>query len=168
MRLTWPGRPCDTVHRLTIDAALTTLTIDAPHCAGDLLGVDRAVLLTFNRPVDAPSLDTGIRLGRGGVDMPNWTTTAPDSGTGQYDLTLVDPGYAVDSIDGFFDPETTVDALAGSTIRVLATSFDPATLRLVWLGPACATSYVLTIDADARTGDWPAQPARRAAPTCCG
>jgi hypothetical protein len=148
VRLTWPGRPCDTVHRLTIDAALTTLTIDAPHCAGDLLGVDRAVLLTFSRPVDAPSLNTGISLGRGGVDMPNWTTTAPDSGNGQYDLTLLDPGYAVDSIDGFFDPETTVDVLAGSTIRVLATSFDPATLRLVWLGPDCATSYALTIAAD--------------------
>lgn len=148
VRLRWPGRPCDTVHRLTVDVALTNLTLDLPNCRGDSLGVDRSLILTFRDPVDARTLSTSLFVGRGGVDMPTWTATAPDAASGSYDLTLSDPGYLVAALDGYFDPER------GSTgVGDAGYAFDQigaSNLRLVWLGPSCATSFNLVLD---RTGD---------------
>jgi hypothetical protein len=143
LRLTWLGSPCDTVHRLTIDPTLTVLTLDRPLCHGDSIGVDRTLLLTFSRPVDATSLNTSLRAGRGGVDMPTWTTAAPDSAGNRYDLTLADPGYVVDSLEGSYDPAIEADGAgpAGILIRTA-----PFTFRLIWLGPACATNPALSID----------------------
>lgn len=148
LRLSWPGRPCDTVHRLTIDAALTTLTLDLPQCHGDLLGVDRTLILTFRDAVDARRLDTQLFAGRGGVDMPTWTTVAPDSADGTYRLRLHDPGYLVESASGYFDPErgSTGVGEAGYAFDQI----DASALRLVWLGPSCATAFDLVLD---RTGD---------------
>lgn len=150
IRLTWPGLPCDTVHRLTIDATMTTLTLDLPTCSGDSIGVDRSLILTFRNPVDAASLTTTLYRGRGGVDMPTSTVTAPDSGVGQFDLVLVDPRYVVNGLEGFFDPEVGAAGAGPSGIRL--DQVDPATVRLVWSGPACATTPVLAIDPSG--GSW--------------
>lgn len=145
VRLAWPGRPCDTVHRLTIDQTVTTLTLDAPNCFGDSIGVERFLILTFGGPVDANTLKMRFFSGRGGVNMPTWTVVAPDSGSGGYDLTVDDPGYHLDAIEGYLDPETPADVAGSNRIRLLAT-LDPATLKLVWLGPACTTAFNLSID----------------------
>ncbi len=144
LRLRWLGSPCDTVHRLTIGPTLTVLTLDRPHCGGDAIGVDRTLLLTFSRPVDATSLNTALFDGRGGVDMPTWTTAAPDSAGNRYDLTLADPGYVVDSLEGSYDPAIEADGAGPAGIQVIRTA--PFTFRLIWLAPACATSPALSID----------------------
>ena len=144
LRLAWLGSPCDTVHRLTIDPTLTVLTLDRPLCGGDSIGVDRTLLLTFSRPVDATSLNTSLRAGRGGVDMPTWTAAAPDSAGNRYDLTLADPGYVVDSLEGSYDPAVEAGGAGPTGIQLVRT--DAFTFRLIWLAPACATSPALSID----------------------
>jgi hypothetical protein len=148
VRLTWVGSPCDTVHRLTIDSTLATLTLDRPRCGGDAVPVFRELILRFSRPVDATTLTTTLYDGRGGVDMPTWTASAPDSGSGGYDIVVADPGYVVESVEGSFDPEVEAVGAGPTGIQLVATS-DTA-LRLIWRGPACATTPSLEIDP---TGD---------------
>lgn len=150
LRLTWLGDPCDTVLRLTIDPALTTMTIDLPNCGGDSIGVDRTLLLTFSRPVDATTLNTEMLRGRGGVDMPTWTATAPDSAGERYDIVVADPGYVVDSLEGSYDPE--VQAVGAGPTGIQLIESDPTTYRLIWRGPTCATRPELLIDASG--GHW--------------
>jgi hypothetical protein len=142
IRLDWVGSPCDTVHRLTIDRALATLTIDRPRCFGDAMPSWHALVLTFDGPVDANDLSTTVLSGRGGVDMPTFTATGPDSGTGSYRLQVRDLGYAVDSIDAGFDPDVAPPA-EGTTLRL--DQRDAATIRFVWRGPACVSDYTLDI-----------------------
>jgi hypothetical protein len=150
LRLTWLGSPCDTVHRLTIDPALTTMTIDLPNCGGDSIGVDRTLLLTFSRAVDATTLNTEMLHGRGGVDMPTFTVAAPDSAGNRYDLIVADPGYIVDGLEGSYDPE--VQAVGAGPTGIQLVQSDPTTYRLIWRGPACATGPELLIDASG--GHW--------------
>ncbi len=144
LRLTWLGAPCDTVHRLTIDPALTTMTIDLPNCGGDSISIDRTLILTFSRPVDATTLKTGMFHGRGGVDMPTSTVAAPDSAGNRYDLILADPGYIVDGLEGTYDLE--IDRIGAGPDGVRLDQIDPLTIRIIWLGPACATTPALSID----------------------
>ena len=145
LRLTWLDSPCDTVHRVTIDPKLTTMTIDLPSCSGDSIGVDRTLILTFSRPVDATTLTTTMFHGRGGVDMPTWTAAAPDSASGRYDIILADPGYFVESLEGSYDPE--VEAVGAGPNGIQLVQSSATTYRLIWRGPACATSPELLIDA---------------------
>ena len=150
LRLTWLGSPCDTVHRLTIDPALTTMTMDLPSCGGDSIAFDRTLILTFSRPVDSNTLTTAMFHGRGGVDLPTWTATAPDSASGRYDIVVADPGYYVDSLEGSYDPE--VQSVGAGPIGIQLVQTDPTTYRLIWRGPACATKPELSIDASG--GHW--------------
>lgn len=146
LRLTWEGSPCDTVHRLTIDPTATGFTIDRPLCGGDAMAAWRSLVLTFSRPVSAATLSTSLVAGRGGVDMPNWTAAAPDSADKRYDLTLSDPGYVVNTIEGYYDPSTTAASVGAAGIRLRAT--DDNTFTVIWLGPACATTPTLAISPD--------------------
>ena len=147
IRLIWVGAPCDTVHRLTIGPDFG-LTIDRPLCHGDAVATFRGVTLTFDQAVDAGSLATTIVDGGPGSALPTWTATAPDSGSGRYDLTVFDPGQVIASVDGSFDPEVATPGAGPSRIRI--EERDSTTLRLIWLGAACATAPSLSIDA---TGD---------------
>jgi hypothetical protein len=150
LRLTWLGDPCDTVHRLTIDPTLTTMTIDLPNCGGDSIGVDRTLIVTFSRPVDATTLKTEMLHGRGGVDMPTWTAAAPDSAGKRYDIVVADPGYVFDSLEGSYDPE--VQSVGAGPTGIQLVQSDPTTYRLIWRGPACATRPELLIDVSG--GHW--------------
>jgi hypothetical protein len=141
VRLDWVGSPCDTIHRLTIDPTLSRLTIDRPKCPGDAIGVWRALVLTFDGPVDATGLTTAMFAGRGGVDMPTWTASGPDSAGSRYDLVVVDPGYVVGSIDPGFDPS--VAPVEGEGVRI--DRIDELNVRLAWSAPACATAFTLEI-----------------------
>ena len=144
VRLIWVGAPCDTVHRLTIGADFG-LTIDRPFCSGDAMATFRGVTLTFDQAVDATSLATAIVDGGPGSGLPTWTTTAPDSGSGRYDLAVFDPGQLIASVDGSFDPEVATAGAGPTGIRI--DQRDSTTLRLIWLGRACATTPSLAIDA---------------------
>ena len=59
--LSWVGCPSDTRHVLTIAADRRTMTLDQPVCQGDTLGVDRVLVLTFDRAVPASDVDVTIR-----------------------------------------------------------------------------------------------------------
>jgi hypothetical protein len=59
--LTWSGLPCDTTHQLTIDPDGLTMRIERPACQGDAMGVDHAVVLTFDRPVDPATVNATVR-----------------------------------------------------------------------------------------------------------
>ena len=59
--LSWVGCPSDTRHVLTIAADRRTMTLDQPVCQGDTLGVDRVLVLTFDRAVPASDVDVSIR-----------------------------------------------------------------------------------------------------------
>jgi hypothetical protein len=144
VRLSWMGSPCDTVHRLTIDPAGTAFTLDRPLCRGDSMAAFRSLVLTFDRAIDAGAITAAIIEGRGGVDLPTWTTLAPDSAGGSYRLTASDPGYVINTLDGFYDPGTPADA-AGPTGIVLS-MVNATTLRLTWQAPACATQPSLEIE----------------------
>ena len=142
VRLTWPGAPCDTVHRLVV-AADFGLTIDRPICHGDAMLQMRALVLTFDQDVDADALDTGLFDGRPDSGLPTWTATAPDSGGGRYDVAVADPGLVVESIEGSFDPEVEATGAGPTGIQLVQTS--ATTYRLIWLGQACAATPALSI-----------------------
>jgi len=59
--LSWVGCPSDTGHVLTIAADRRTMTLDQPVCQGDTLGVDRVLVLTFDRAVPASGVNVTIR-----------------------------------------------------------------------------------------------------------
>ena len=59
--LSWVGCPSDTRHVLTIAADRRTMTLDQPVCQGDTLGVDRVLVLTFDRAVPASDVDVSIQ-----------------------------------------------------------------------------------------------------------
>ena len=59
--LSWVGCPSDTRHVLTIAADGRTMTLDQPVCQGDTLGVDRVLVLTFDRAVPAGDVDVSIK-----------------------------------------------------------------------------------------------------------
>ena len=117
VRLIWVGAPCDTVHRLTIGPDFG-LTIDRPLCHGDAMATFRGVTLTFDQAVDAGSLATTIVDGGPGSGLPTWTATAPDSGSGRYDLTVFDPGQVIESVDGSYDPEVATAGAGPTGIRI--------------------------------------------------
>jgi hypothetical protein len=141
VRVAWPGSTCDTVHRLTI-AADFGLTIDRPNCQAGADVVERSLILTFDRAVDANTLDTGLFSGRAGSGVPTWSVSGTDSGDGRYELALVDGSatvVAISSVDpsrlGVFPPGNTgLDTLSAQAIR------------LSWGGHACEAAPRLTID----------------------
>ena len=141
VRLSWIGSPCDTVHRLTIDAAIRRLALDRPRCGGDAMAVVRELVLTFSRPVDATALTISLWDGRGGVDMPTFTASAPDSASNAYDIVVNDPGYIIDSVAGYFAPDVAGSGAGPTGVRLDATS--DTTITMIWSGPACATAPTL-------------------------
>lgn len=59
--LTWSGMPCDTTHQLTIEPDGLTMTIVRTACQGDALGVDHALKLTFDHPVEFTKVNPTIQ-----------------------------------------------------------------------------------------------------------
>ncbi len=59
--LTWSGLPCNTTHQLTIAPDGLGMSIERPACQGDAMGIDHVLVLTFDRPVDAATVDATIR-----------------------------------------------------------------------------------------------------------
>lgn len=148
LRVTWPGSPCDTVHRLTIDPAGTSITVDRPQCFGDALPADRIVVLTFDVDVDAASIQATLVTARGGVDLPSWTATGIDKSGTVFHLVVFDASQSVTRAE-------TVDV--SEIADVDPTSIDrsqiaPDVVRMLWSGPPCDTTATLRLDVTAR--DW--------------
>jgi hypothetical protein len=139
VRLAWPGWTCDTVHRLTIAADLG-LTIDRPNCQSGVDVVGRSLILTFDRAVDANTLDTGLFSGRAGTGVPTWAVTGMDSSGGRFDLGIDDPAGFVVNVGGLDSGQT------AAPDRIRLDQAGQAVIELVWNGRACETTPRLTID----------------------
>ncbi|MEW6225364.1 MAG: hypothetical protein AB1627_12130 [Chloroflexota bacterium] len=63
LRLEWTDLPCGAQYAVTIDASVSAITVSREACGGDLLPMDRILVLEFSGPVDA----TGVA---GSVDLP--------------------------------------------------------------------------------------------------
>jgi hypothetical protein len=143
LRVTWPGSPCDTVHRLTFDRAAATLTVDRPFCAGDSIGVDRVVILKAGEPIDGSRIRTSLVTGRGGDGFPNWTTTGIDSAGDRFDVALFDQSVTVSQLE----PRDAGDQADPGEDQVAITQVSPEIVRLVWSSRACQSVDKLNVDA---------------------
>jgi hypothetical protein len=56
LRLTWASTPCHDEAEISIAADLATIQVDEASCADDTLPLDRILVLTFDREVDAASV----------------------------------------------------------------------------------------------------------------
>lgn len=143
LRLTWPGSPCDTVHRLTIDPAATTFTIDRPQCAGDSVPADRILVLAFDVDVDAAAVRADLVTARGGVGLPTWTASAIDKEGGLVRVSLLDGSQSVAGLEAVDVSET-----AGIGADVQLSEEAPDLIKLLWNG--CGGEPALVIDATGR------------------
>jgi hypothetical protein len=151
--VTWPGSPCDTVHRLTLDATATQLVLERPICQGDAIPRDLSVLLTFKQPIDAAGVQASIVEGKGaagifdggGGALPNWTVDGPDTAGNAFHASIFDQS------GGLTAAESTSQGGGGATLdpdkgRIEQMAAD--TIKLTWARSACDTDEQLTIDSD--------------------
>ena len=88
--LSWAGCPSDTRHVLTIAADRRTMTLDQPVCQGDTLGVDRVLVLTFDRAVPAAEVDVTHRIPAADAARgPAAARRQPQGGIGARNSTIV-------------------------------------------------------------------------------
>jgi hypothetical protein len=142
LRVTWPGSPCDTVHRLTFDRTASTLVVDRPFCAGDATGVDRVLILEAREPLDASTIRTELITGRGGDGFPNWTTTGVDSAGKRFDVALFDQSVTVRNVE----PRDATDEADPGDDQVSIRQIAPELVRLVWSSRACQDNDTLNVD----------------------
>jgi hypothetical protein len=143
LRVTWPGAPCDTVHRLTIDPSGTSIVIDRPACFGDATPADRIVVLTFDIDVDAATIRGDLVTGRGGVDLPSWTATPIDAANGVVRVSIFDRSQSISRVEA-------VDVTDHPPLGADSDLSDqaPDVVRLLWNG--CDPAPSLVVDASAR------------------
>jgi hypothetical protein len=157
VRITWPGSPCDTVHRLTI-APDFGLTLDRPHCYGDAIPAFYALELAFDSDVNADAMDLSLQDGRFESGLPTHVVTGIDASGNRYDLAIYDASGRLQTPEPFSVDSPPPDP--GPTGWVVERRGD-AVGRLTWRAPACATMQTLRIDPSA--SDW-----QLAGPPCVG
>jgi hypothetical protein len=142
--LTWDGSPCDTAHRLTVDATVTHLVLERPKCAGDSIGRQLSLILTFSGSVVASDVQASRVEGDGGGGLPNWTLSGPDTGGNVFHAAIFDGSGALVSA------ESTSQGGGGTTLPSDTGRLEnqtPTTLRVLWARSPCATDERLMIDA---------------------
>ncbi|HET7029477.1 MAG TPA: hypothetical protein VFI34_03120 [Candidatus Limnocylindrales bacterium] len=141
VRVTWPGSPCDTVHRLTI-AADFGLTLDRPICYGDAIAAFYAIELTFDTDVDAAAMDSALRDGHVDSGLPTFVITGIDAAGGRYDLSINERSGSVTEVgdSGFDQP------LEPGPANIAVEDRGPDTVRLSWRSAPCETTPALVID----------------------
>jgi hypothetical protein len=143
LRITWIGSPCDTIHRLTVDATATHIVLERPRCFGDAIPRFLSVTLTFERSVVASAVRASIADGTGAAGaLPNWTVDGGDTAGHPFLVAIYDATGTVTSA------EATVSEggapLAPNTGRIEGT--PPDTIVITWSRSACARNERLTID----------------------
>jgi hypothetical protein len=153
--VTWPGSPCDTVHRLTLDATATHLVLERPICRGDAMPRDLSLLLTFKQPIEAAGVQPSMVEGKGaagfldggGGALPNWTVDGPDTAGNAFHASIFDASTRLSAA------ESTSQGGGGATLPADKGRIDqvaPDTIKLTWARSACDADEQLTIDADTR------------------
>jgi hypothetical protein len=66
LRILWASGPCHDTVRVSISADLSTIEIDEVECTGDAVAFDRLLVLTFDRAVDATTVNGAYREGPAG------------------------------------------------------------------------------------------------------
>jgi hypothetical protein len=145
LRLTWTEMACDALHRLTIDVTATRFELERPACGGDLVPLDRVLILTFSQPVSAADVEGVIREGIGEA-LPNYTETLPDAADNRVDLELHDESGSITSLVGR-GPEPGSPSAADGPVAV---NESPERIIVVWAGPSCTSTATLTMDETGR------------------
>jgi hypothetical protein len=147
--ITWAGTPCDTVHRLTVDATATHILLERPRCQNDSIARDRSLVLKFSRSIVASDVEATIVDGDGaGGELPNWTVSGPDTAGNGFHVSIFDGSgklTAVESSSQGGDGAT----LPPNTGRV--ENVAPDTIKLTWARGSCETEERLDIDPDVKT-----------------
>src|SRR6185295_9941098 len=142
--VTWDGSPCDTAHRLTVDATATHLVLERPKCTGDSIGRQLSLVLKFSRSVVASDVQATVVDGQGGGGLPNWTLSGPDTAGNVFHAMILDASGTLVSAD------STSQGGGGTTLAPdtgRLENLTPTTLRLIWARSPCATDEQLTMDA---------------------
>jgi hypothetical protein len=149
LRITWQGSPCDTVHRLTVDATATHLVLERPKCFGDAIARFLSVTLTFRSAVAASDVQASIVDGGGASGaLPNWTADGPDTAGNRFQVSIYDATTSVTSVDAAND-QTGEQGLAPNTGKIERTPYDE--IQLTWSRSPCVADERLTIEPTGRT-----------------
>ena len=149
LRITWLGSPCDTVHRLTVDATATHIVLERPRCFGDAMARFLSLTLTFSRSIVASDVQASIVEGTGaGGTLPNWTLSGPDTAGNAFHMSIYDKSGLVSSA------ESTSQGGDGTTLPTDTGRLEnvtPTTIKLTWARSPCASEERLMIDANLTT-----------------
>jgi hypothetical protein len=149
LRITWLGSPCNTVHRLSVDATATKILLERPGCFGDAMPRFLSLTLTFSRPVVASDVAASIVEGRGaGGALPNWTADGPDTSGNVFHMAIYDASGLVASA------ESSSQGGGGTTLPTdqgRLENVTPTSIKVTWSRSACASEERLMIDAGLTT-----------------
>jgi hypothetical protein len=149
LRITWLGSPCDTVHRLTVDATATHIDLERPRCFGDAIPRFLSLTLKFARSVVATDVAASIVEGGGaGGSLPNWTADGPDTAGNVFHLQIFDNSKLLASA------ESSSHGGGGATLpsdQGRLENLSPTTIKLTWARRPCATDERLVIDTEMTT-----------------
>jgi hypothetical protein len=147
--ITWAGTPCDTVHRLTVDATATHILLERPRCLNDSIGRGLSVVLKFSRSIVASDVQATIVDGEGaGGALPNWTVSGPDTAGNGFHVSIFDGSGKLASVESSSQGGGGA-TLAPDTGRIEAVA--PDTIKLTWARRPCETDERLEIDSDLKT-----------------
>ena len=149
LRITWLGSPCDTVHRLTVDATATHIVLERPRCFGDAMPRFLSLTLTFSRSIVASDVQASIVQGTGaGGTLPNWTLSGPDTAGNAFHMSIYDSSGLVTSA------ESSSQGGGGTTLATDTGRLEnptPTTIKLTWARSPCASEERLVIDTNLTT-----------------
>ena len=149
LRITWAGSPCDTVHRLTVDATATQIVLERPGCGGDSIARDLSLILQFSRSIVASDVQASIVAGAGaGGALPNSTVLGPDTAGNTFGMSIYDNSGLLAGA------ESTSQGGGGATLATdtgRLENVSPTTIKLTWARSPCASEERLMIDADLTT-----------------
>jgi hypothetical protein len=144
LRITWLGSPCDTVHRLTVDAKATHIVLERPRCFGDAMPRFLSLTLTFSRSIMASDVQASIVDGSGaGGALPNWTVLGPDTAGNAFGMSIYDGSGLLTSA------ESSSQGGGGATVPTdtgRLENLTPTTIKLTWARSPCASEERLVID----------------------
>jgi hypothetical protein len=149
LRITWLGSPCNTVHRLTIDATATRILLERPGCFGDSVPRFLSLTVTFSRSVSASDVAASIVEGRGaGGALPSWTADGPDAGGNVFHMAIYDASGLLSSA------ESSSQGGGGATLPTdqgRLENVTPTTVKVAWSRSPCVSDERLMIDAGLTT-----------------
>jgi hypothetical protein len=148
LRITWLGSPCDTVHRLTVDATASTIVLERPHCFGDAMPRFLSVTLKFSGSVVAGDVAASIVEGASEGGLPSWTLSGPDTAGNVFHADVFDASGKLTAA------ESSSQGGGGATVASNTGRIEQAgsdTIKLTWTRDPCDATERLDIGANVTT-----------------